>query len=149
MNQYKPRTDHARLLRSTETKTEKLLWGVLRGKQVCGLKFRRQHPIGPYFADFACVSHKLVVEIDGGYHDAVTESDFRREAFLKDEGWNVLRFSDRDVEEDPEAVAIGIAKHLGLEYQFRKRAGTGSGMKKPRQRHPPRRGSDAQAAGEG
>jgi leucyl-tRNA synthetase len=128
MTERNPRTDRARSLRRTETKTEKLLWSVLRGKQVCGLKFRRQHSIGQCYVDFACVSQKLVVEIDGGYHDEVGEADLRREAIIRQEGWDIIRFSDRDVEDDPEAVAIGIAKHLGLKYEYRKRAATGSGM---------------------
>jgi very-short-patch-repair endonuclease len=92
------------------------------------LKFRRQHQIGPFFADFVCVSRKLVVEIDGGYHDLVVESDLSREAFLRKEGWDVIRFDDGDVEDDPEATAIEIAKHLGLKYEFRKRMGSGAGM---------------------
>jgi len=121
--------ERARSLRSNETKSEKLLWSLLRSKQVCGLKFRRQHPIGPFFADFACNSQKLVVEIDGGYHDAVAESDLSREAYLKKLGWDVVRFSDQDVEDDPEAVAIAIARHLGLRFEFRKRKKSGSGMK--------------------
>jgi very-short-patch-repair endonuclease len=120
----------ARQLRNKETKTEKLLWGVLRSKQVCELKFRRQHPIGPYFADFACLKHKLIVEIDGGYHDFVAEADLRREAYLRRAGWALLRFSDQDVLDDPETVAIGIASHLKLPYKFRSRKKTGSGTEK-------------------
>ena len=58
------------------------MWSVLRSKQVCGLKFRRQHPIGPYFADFACVSKKLVVEIDGSSHDLTAATDFARELLI-------------------------------------------------------------------
>ena len=119
----------ARSLRRTGTKSEKLLWSVLRGKQVCDLKFHRQHPIGPFFADFACVSHKLVVEIDGGYHDVVVESDLIREDYLRKHGWDVIRFGDDEVEDDPESVAIGIARHLGLMYNFRRRDGSGSGIK--------------------
>jgi len=60
----KQRKQKARHLRAGQTKSEGLLWSILRAKQVCGLKFRRQHPIGSYFADFACVSKKLVIEID-------------------------------------------------------------------------------------
>ncbi len=122
------RTNRARSLRKNETKSEKLLWSILRGKQLCGLKFRRQHPVGPFFADFACVSRRLVVEIDGGCHDEIGEADLEREAYLRKLGWNVIRFSDEEVEQDPEAVAIGIANHLDLEYEFRKRKETGSGM---------------------
>jgi very-short-patch-repair endonuclease len=70
----------------------------------------------------------LVVEIDGDYHDIVGEEDKSREAALHELGWDVIRFSDNDVMDDVEAVARGIAKHLGLAYQFRARIGTGSGM---------------------
>ncbi len=121
-------TQRARQLRGTQTNTEALLWSLLRAKQVCRLKFRRQHPIGPYFADFACVSKKLVIEIDGGYHDFTAEKDLKRESYIKSQGWDVLRFNGEDVEEDIEAVARGIAKHLGLEYDFVRRMKTGSGM---------------------
>ncbi|MFT7639078.1 MAG: very-short-patch-repair endonuclease [Pirellulaceae bacterium] len=55
------------------------MWHAIRGKQLSGLKFRRQHPIGPYYADFACVTRKLVVELDGGYHDYQDESDLSRQ----------------------------------------------------------------------
>jgi very-short-patch-repair endonuclease len=122
--------NRARSLRSTETKSEKLLWSILRGKQVCGLKFRRQHPISHFFADFACVSHKLVIEIDGGYHDVVIESDLNRESILRAHGWDVLRFSADDVEDDPESVAMAIAAHLELDYRFDRRGGGRSGMRK-------------------
>ena len=122
------RTNRARSLRRTETKSEKLLWSLLRAKQICGLKFRRQHPVGPFFADFACVSTKLVVEIDGGYHDEMGESDLSRQAYLEEHGWSVIRFTDRDVIDDPESVAIAIARHLGLSFDYLQRKGTGSGM---------------------
>ena len=122
------RIQRARSLRRQQTQSEKLLWNVLRSKQLCNLKFRKQHPIPPFYADFACAVKKLVVEIDGDYHDHVGEEDLSREAFLRGLGWDVIRFSDKEVMEDVEAVARGIAKHLGLEYEFRKRKGTGSGM---------------------
>ena len=118
----------ARSLRRQQTQSEQLLWNVLRSKQLCNLKFRKQHPIPPFYADFACAGKKLVVEIDGDYHDHVGEEDLSREAFLRGLGWDVIRFSDKEVMADVEVVARGIAKHLGLEYEFRKRRGTGSGM---------------------
>lgn len=71
----------------------------------------------------------LVVEIDGGYHDYIGKEDLQREVFLRNQGWDVFRVSDTDVENDSEAVAIGIARHLGLEIRFFPRARTGSGMK--------------------
>ena len=120
-------TARARSLRDSETKSERLLWSILRGKQLSNLKFRRQHPIGPFFADFACVSKRLVVEIDGGYHDAIGQSDLDRQAYLQHHGWEVMRVADEEVEKDAEAVARGIAKQLGMSYEFTKRLATGSG----------------------
>jgi very-short-patch-repair endonuclease len=124
------KTERARSLRRKNTQSESLLWGLVRAKQLCGLKFRREHPIGPYFADFACVSHKLVIEIDGGYHDHVAENDLTREQYLKDNNWNVIRFSDKEVEDDIEAVGIHIAKTLGLKYEYTKRNRRQSGIEK-------------------
>ncbi len=125
-------TNRARELRSKQTKSEGILWSLLRGKQVCGLKFRRQHPIGPFYADFACVSQHLVVEVDGGYHDEVVESDLDRQSYLQQCGWTVLRFTDEEVEQDAEVVARAIAQSLGVEYEFRPRSGTGAGMESTR-----------------
>jgi len=122
------KTVRAKQLRKTQTKSEGLLWSILRARQLCGLKFRRQHPIGPFIADFACIAKRLVVEIDGGYHDLIGESDLSRQALLKQEGWDVLRFTDEDVEQDSEAVAQAIATYLGLQYELKQRMGTGSGM---------------------
>jgi very-short-patch-repair endonuclease len=62
------RTGRARDLRRDQTDVERKLWGMLRGRQLCGFKFRRQHPIGRYFADFACAEARIVVELDGGQH---------------------------------------------------------------------------------
>ncbi len=121
-------TKRARSLRAAQTRSEALLWGLLRGKQVCGLEFRRQHPIGPYFADFACREHQLVVEIDGGYHDLVAEEDLRRETELQRMGWQIIRFSDMDVLEDLESIGCAIANELDLEYEFNRRDGGGAGL---------------------
>ena len=78
-----PRTERSRELRCRQTQAESLIWNVLRAKRLAGLKFRRQHPIGPYFVDFACVEKHVVVELDGGYHDVQFEQDRRRQAFLE------------------------------------------------------------------
>src|SRR5690606_17065459 len=121
-------TERARSLRRQETKSESLLWALVRANQLGGLKFRRQHPIGPYFADLVCASQRLVVEIDGGYHDATGEADWNREAYLRANGWRVMRFSDEEVENDVEAVGRAIARELELEFKLDKRAGRGSGM---------------------
>ena len=69
----------------------------------------------------------LVVEVDGGYHDHVVEDDLIRQECLMALGWSVIRFTDKEVEEDVEAVARAIAKTLDVAYEFRKRNATGSG----------------------
>ena len=120
--------DRARGLRKSQTKAEGLLWSLLRSKQLCDLKFRRQHPIGPFIVDFACQSHHLVVELDGDYHDHIQENDLRRERILESQGWKVIRFANDDVLKDAEAVARAIARQLGLPYEFRKRSSQRSGM---------------------
>jgi very-short-patch-repair endonuclease len=65
-------------MRKAPAATERLLWRLLRDKQVDGLKFRRQVPLGPYIADFACMRHRIVIEADGPFHDA--EGDAKRDA---------------------------------------------------------------------
>ena len=122
-------TGRARSLRENETPSEGLLWSILRAKQLCGLKFRRQHPIGPWITDFACPAKMLVVEIDGGYHDETAEEDLSRQKYLESLGWTVIRFTAEDVEQDAEAVGRAIAKELNIPYEFKKRKATGSGMK--------------------
>ncbi len=69
----------ARELRKRQTEAESLLWYVLRGRRLCGLKFRRQFPVEPFIADFACVEERLIVEIDGGYHDYTCADDQSRQ----------------------------------------------------------------------
>ena len=102
---------------------------AFRAKQLCGLKFRREHSVAEYFVDFACVERMLIVEIDGGYHDHTATKDFRKETVLNEKGWDVIRFSDEEVMDDVEAVARAIAKHLDIEFSFRRRSPKGSGMK--------------------
>ncbi len=90
----------ARALRQAQTDAEGLLWHYLRGKRLGGYKFRRQQPIGPYIVDFACLSRKLLVEVDGGYHVQRKDYDERRDRFLRNEGYRVLRFWNNEVFED-------------------------------------------------
>ena len=114
-------TQLARDLRQRQTEAESLLWYTLRGRRLCGLKFRRQYPIEPFITDFACVERKLIVEIDGGYHDYIYADDVSRQRKLESAGWDVIRFCNEDVLRDVEAVAIAIARHLELEPEFRVR----------------------------
>jgi very-short-patch-repair endonuclease len=122
--------ERARALRTTQTFSEGLLWSLLRARQLCGLKFRRQHLIEPWIVDFACPQRMLVVEVDGGYHDNVVESDVQRQRHLESMGWKILRFSDTAVAVDAEAVARAIARELSLKYEFMPRKATGSGMRR-------------------
>ncbi|WP_446644018.1 endonuclease domain-containing protein [Xanthomonas citri pv. bilvae] len=64
---------HARALRTTMTDAERAVWRCLRSKQLHGLKFRRQHPIPPYIADFCCIERRLIIELDGSQHDASSD----------------------------------------------------------------------------
>ena len=121
-------TQRAKALRSAQTKAEGLLWSALRGKQLCNVKFRRQHPIGPFFADFACVSQRLVLELDGGYHDSVQENDLQRQQYLVDQGWTVIRFTNEEVQRDIDSILIAIASHLGVRFSHRKRTDRRSGI---------------------
>ena len=130
----RPTTNRARELRQRQTEAEALLWNVVRAKRLCDLKFRRQFPVGPFFADFACFDRMLIVEVDGGYHDYQYADDRSRQKFLEDQGWFVLRFANEDVLKDIESVARAIANHLGLKVNFRPRVRAISGMmckKKP------------------
>jgi len=90
------------------------MWRHLRNRQLAGYKFRRQHPIGPQFADFACVDAALVVEIDGGQHFALDGqlADARRTAALEAHGFRVLRFDNRQVLTEIDGVLARILDWL-------------------------------------
>ena len=111
----KERTERARELRLTDSRAEQAVWELLRAHRVGGLKFRRQHPIGFYFADFACVARKLVVEVDGEHHASQREADSRRTDFMEQAGWRVIRFSASEAVQNPEGVWAEIVRVLGIE----------------------------------
>ena len=87
----------ARKLRHTSTIREVKLWQYLRNRRFMGLKFRRQFPIGPYVVDFVCLSHQLVIELDGGQHAEQLDYDNKRTEYLEHFGFRVLRFWNTDV----------------------------------------------------
>jgi 5-methyltetrahydrofolate--homocysteine methyltransferase len=88
----------ARELRKEMTPAEKKLWQVLRGNQLDGLYFRRQHAVGTYILDFVCIQERLVVEVDGGSHLEQEEYDQERTRWLGEEkGYRVVRFTNADV----------------------------------------------------
>lgn len=86
---------HARNLRKELTDAERKLWSRLRARQIGGVKYRRQHSIPPYIADFCCVERKLVVELDGSQHNQCV--DEVRSRFLAEKGWQIMRFWDNEV----------------------------------------------------
>jgi very-short-patch-repair endonuclease len=88
--------DRARHLRRSLTKQEFLLWRRLRNRQLEGFKFVRQEPIGPYYADFACCEHQLIVEVDGSQH-AENAKDVRRERDLAALGYRIIRIWNNEV----------------------------------------------------
>ncbi len=92
--------DRARELRRAMSPPERKLWVRIRGRQLGGLRFRRQHPIGPYAADFYCEEARLVVELDGGYHADRREQDAARDEYMRSRGVEVLRISVSEFERD-------------------------------------------------
>lgn len=87
----------ARELRRELTPIEAILWQRLRSRRLAGLKFRRQHPIGPFITDFYCAERKLVIEIDGDTPAEKARYDASRTAWLEEQGIRVIRFNNRDV----------------------------------------------------
>ena len=100
-------TNRARELRRNSTDAERRLWSRLRAKRLGAWKFKRQHPIGPYIVDFVCHAARLVVEVDGGQH-ADSEHDLKRDAWLRSEGYAVLRFWNHDVLRGTDVVEAAI-----------------------------------------
>ncbi len=105
------RTGRARALRQTATFAEDKLWQALRGGRLEGHKFRRQFGIGRYFADFACETLRLVIELDGGVHDDEAQAlkDYWRQQEIEALGWTVLRFRNEEVTGDLAGVLARIA----------------------------------------
>jgi very-short-patch-repair endonuclease len=102
------KSERARELRRDPSRAERLCWELIRAHRMEGIKFRRQHPIGPYFADFACASQNLVIEIDGDHHADQVEADARRTAVMESMGWRVVRFGANEVVQNPEAIWAAI-----------------------------------------
>ncbi len=89
----------ARQLRRRLTGSEQVLWSALRDSRLHGIKFRRQHPFGPYVLDFFCVNAQLAIELDGGVHDQPEQIEYDRErtAYLEASGLRVMRFRNEDI----------------------------------------------------
>ena len=98
------------------TLPEKILWQFLRGSTFAGLRFRRQHPIGRYIADFCCLSKKLIIELDGEYHATIRQADKVRDDFLQKRGFRVLRFTNEHVFDRIEWILQTIADELLIDW---------------------------------
>lgn len=96
----------ARKLRKELTPAERKLWAVIRNDQL-GVNFRRQHAIGKYIPDFACIKKKLIIELDGSQHIEQAEYDAQRTEFLQSQGYKVIRFWNNEVMNDINAPPTG------------------------------------------
>ena len=115
MRGYTPNSrDRAKSLRKSSTDAELRLWRLLRDRRLLPHKFRRQHPVGTYIADFVCIEKKVVIELDGGQHADQKSYDARRSADIEKLGYRVVRFWDNDVLQRPENVMEAIYLELGL-----------------------------------
>ncbi|MEI6048807.1 MAG: endonuclease domain-containing protein [Bacteroidota bacterium] len=102
----------AKILRKNMTMCEKLLWERLKLKQINGLRFRRQHPIDFFIADFYCHEVRLVIEIDGEIHNQQREYDDGRSAEMEKYSIKVIRFTNSEVENNIEEVIKNIENEI-------------------------------------
>ncbi|WP_432259662.1 endonuclease domain-containing protein [Cupriavidus sp. TMH.W2] len=111
-----PKPAFARLLRAQQTEAEQRLWYQLRGRRFMGLKFKRQHQVGPFIVDFICIDAMLVIEADGGQHGDA--KDVARDTWFRKQGFHVLRFWNSEVLGQTAAVLEQIRQVvLGLGYR--------------------------------
>jgi very-short-patch-repair endonuclease len=105
----------ARQLRQNQTDSERVLWSRLRGKQLSGVQFYRQKPLGDYIVDFYAPKGKLVIEVDGSQHleGRQADEDRLRDKHLESVGLRVLRFNSREVMTETEAVLEVIQRVIG------------------------------------
>jgi very-short-patch-repair endonuclease len=96
----------AKEFRHNLTRAETILWSRLRREAIARMRFRRQHPIGSYVADFACIPAMLVVEVDGGTHSTAEEleHDRRRDAYMRSLGWRIVRVQNDDIYRNSDRV---------------------------------------------
>ena len=111
MKQAKKITSRARKPRKNATDAENCLWQLLRHRRFLNYRFRRQHPIGVFVADFACIGKKLIIEVDGGQH-ANNPADAVRTKILQQQGWKILRFWNNDVLSNSEGVMLMVENAL-------------------------------------
>ncbi|MEO1289487.1 MAG: DUF559 domain-containing protein [Chloroflexota bacterium] len=100
----------ARNLRQNETTAEQIMWQCLRGRRLNNLKFCRQHPVAntAFVSDFLCYQARLIIEVDGQIHDNQRKEDEWRQSALEAQGHTVLRFTNKQIKQDLDAVLIKI-----------------------------------------
>ncbi len=114
LHRIKPRTlQHVHALRQPLSPPEALLWSRLRNRQLGGLKFRRQHPIGSYIVDFYCAEARLVIELDGDSHTEQIEYDAKRTLWIGEQGHREIRFWNREVLQNLDGVLQMILQACG------------------------------------
>jgi very-short-patch-repair endonuclease len=101
-------------MRASPTDAEQHLWYRLRRKKIGNARFRRQFPIGHYIVDFVCLPARLIVEVDGGQHDVQASADDTRTAWLEAEGFDVIRFWNKDVLGNADGVVERIVEAVSL-----------------------------------
>ncbi len=106
--------ERARSLRKNQTDAERILWRALKGRQLDGCRFRRQHPMGAYIVDFICLERRLIVELDGDQHGfpAHAVHDAKRDAWLQAKGYHVARFWNDEVYNNLDGVLNALLELL-------------------------------------
>ena len=102
--------DRAKAMRTAPTEAEHRLWQILRAKRLAGYKFKRQMPLDHYIVDFVCLAHRLVIEADGGQHSQ--EADARRDAYIRSQGFRILRFWNDEIFTNEDGVITAILDAL-------------------------------------
>jgi chorismate synthase len=118
--------EFARENRQSQTETEELLWQTVRNRQVGGYKFRRQHPIAGFIPDFVCLEKRLIIEIDGTYHNAEEQKkyDEARAEWLKEHQFKLLRFTNEQIKNDMRSVVTTISETLLKSVSYSDQSGT-------------------------
>ncbi len=126
--QWKTLSDSAKYNRAYPTEAEEKLWNELRNRKVDGFKFRRQQPVEDFIPDFVCIERKLIVEVDGGYHQEKEQAEYdrQRDALLTSKGYRVIRFTNEQVLKDTADVLKSISTALA----------TRAGSPSPQEREP-------------
>ena len=117
---YSVTKENAKTNRSNMTDAESLLWHYLRQEQL-GVRFRRQHVIGDYIVDFISLKQRLIIEIDGGYHNDIVQQqeDRIRQNWLESMGYKVIRFTNEEVFYNIETVISTIKDNINLDLPFK------------------------------